>query len=188
MSYENIMKRLAAIILMLSVCAHAQTNVLYGTLQSSIQSPRTNVLMTLQRVSPKRSTFNGALISDDPVSTYTDVTSAFSFTNSIFGKYSLTASDASDTPWILYVGSNTLGTVAIASLITNSAAVPPNPGTNYYTQSQIDALLANQVAASRTPLTNTAWGLSPSEATNRLQIKYVYTNGVPYYGYFETNK
>lgn len=182
---------LALLAIILCFSTQAQTNILTGNLAAFNISGRTNVTMTMQIVSPKKRTVNNILISDDAIPTCTDTNSNFSFTNVIFGKYSLTAGDSSSTTWILYVGTNTLGNVPLASLITNSAAIPPNPATNFYTAAQIDAKFSTFSGGSggtnSTSLTNTTWGVSPSEATNKLQIIIVYTNGGPWYSVLKTN-
>lgn len=181
---------LAFILILLCGMAQAQTNYLFGNLSSFSQLSRSNVVMTLQNITPKKRTVNNVLISDDPITNSTDVLGNFGFTNVIYAKYSLTAGDSQITTWILYVGTNTLGNVPIASLITNSAAVPPNSGANYYTIAQINALLAGITGGGSASLTNTVFGFQTdlSDSTNKLQIHYLYTNGMPWYSVLTTNQ
>lgn len=175
------MKLLVALLVWLTLfTCYSQSNTLTGSLVSVGQQQRTNVQLTLQIISPKHRTVGQQLVSDDPIYAYTGTNSpAFTFSNIFFGKYSLIASDSSGTPWILYVGTNTIGTVAIASLITNSAAMPPYPGTNYYTQAQIDAMVF--AVGGGSPLTNITWGVLTnfSDSTNRAQMR-VYFPPPPY--------
>ena len=133
---------------MLSLQTKAQSNYCFGNLSSFEQTSDTNVTMELDLITPVNRTWNGLLISNDPRTNSTDAFGNFGFTNVIYGKYRLSADDNTSTTWILYVGTNTIGNVPIASLITNSAAIPPNSATNYYTQAQINALLASLSSAS----------------------------------------
>lgn len=123
-------------LILVAICCHAQTNVLYGQFLAINQGGRTNTVMTLAVIKP----INRPLVSNDNIQTCTDTNGNFTFTNVLWGKFSLSANDSSQTTWILYVGANTLGLCPILSLITNSAAIPPNPGTNYFTQAQALAL------------------------------------------------
>jgi hypothetical protein len=99
----------------------------------------THVVITL--MSPNPRTVNGHPVRQDAMDLYTGSDSTCYVTNLFWGKYKFEIVSRTTTPFIFYVGTNTIGGVQIASLITNSAALPPNSGTNYYTQSQTDALL-----------------------------------------------
>lgn len=131
-----------ALLLMLSLFCRAQSNILTGTVRAINQSARTNIPVEVNVLWPKDRNWQEHQISDDPLPTISDANGNYSFTNVLFGKYTLNIGDSSGTHYTFYVGTNTTGIWPLASLITNSAALPPNPGTNYYTQTQIDALLA----------------------------------------------
>lgn len=182
------MKKLAHILtllLVLQTFCFAQTNVLYLPVGDYSQTPQVGVPVTLTLISPNPRTINGIAIRQDPMAVDTDADGKAWFTNVIWGKYRVDVAGAMGTSFIGYVGTNTLGLWPLASLITNSAAVPPNPGTNYYTKVQVDAL----IAAHEFPLTNLLWGVrtNMTDSTNKMQIHYVFTNGVPWYGVITTN-
>ena len=121
----------------------AQTNVLTGTVVNYGISPETNVVVTLTLVSPNPRIVDGEFVRRDPIVTYSSTNDgSFSFTNIIWGKYTLSLAGRTPTEFTLYVQTNTLGTVPLGSLATTVTPLPPNPATNYYTMSQVDALLA----------------------------------------------
>ena len=135
---------LLSILFLLSICLQGQvlTNVLTGTVGDyGLRNP-SNVTVTLTLISPNPRTINNILIRQDPTNTVTDTGGAFAFTNIQWGKYLLTLSGRNGTEFLAYVGTNTSNTVPIASLITNSGNLPPNPASNYYTQAQVNALIA----------------------------------------------
>lgn len=138
----KLMRVLMTMALLLALNCSAQTNVLWGNLVSTGQSVRTNVAVELDLITPVNRTVNGFPVSNDPLLTYSDINGYFAFTNVIWGQYQALLHDSTGTHFPVYVGTNTLGSQALASCIRSAAVLPPNPGTNYYTQSQINALLS----------------------------------------------
>jgi hypothetical protein len=135
----KLMRVLTILALLLALNCSAQTNVLWGNLVGTGQSVRTNVLVELDIISPVNRTVSGSPISNDPLYATSDINGYFSFTNVIWGQYQALVHDSTGTHFPVYVGTNTLGTIALAGCFKSLAAMPPNPGTNYYTQAQIDA-------------------------------------------------
>lgn len=140
------------------------TNILSGNLSSVGLAGRTNVTMTLQILTPKNRTINNVFISNDPLCQNSDTSGNFTFTNVQWGKYSFQAQDSAETIWVFYVGTNTIGNWKLASLVTNAAALPPNPATNYYTQAQINSLISGLAGGT---VTNVQWSISANNPTNR---------------------
>ncbi|MDE2107422.1 MAG: hypothetical protein KGL39_60055, partial [Patescibacteria group bacterium] len=131
----------------------AITNNLYGNVVTFGLSVNTNVSMELEILSPINRTWNGYIISNDPLYASQDTNGFFAFTNIVWGKYKLLANDGSGTAWTVTVPVTT-NSVPIASLIGN-AMLPPNPMTNYYTQAQVDALISGISAGSSTSVVAT---------------------------------
>ena len=133
---------------MCAVAGRAQTltNVIYGSVGDYGLNPQQQVTITLTLQSPNPRTVNNILVRQDPVSQTSDMNGNFSFTNIQWGKYLVGVAGAIGTQYTAYVGTNSTGSVALASLITNAQAVPPNNGTNYYTQSQVNALIPSVAA------------------------------------------
>lgn len=133
-----------------------QTNTLTGNIASFNMQGRTNVTMTMQITYPLNRTINGVFISNDPITANSDANGDFVFTNVQWGKYVLRPKDSTGAVWLPEVGTNVSGTVSLASLCKPSSAIPPNPSTNYYTMSQINALVAAIEAGAALPTTNAA--------------------------------
>ena len=132
----------------------AQTNVLTGTVVNYGISPQTNVAVALTLVSPNPRIVDGEFVRRDPIVTYSSTNDgSFSFTNIIWGKYTLSLAGRTPTEFTLYVQTNTTGVVPLGSLATTVTPLPPNPATNYYTMPQVDALLAG-VTGGSSSLTN----------------------------------
>ncbi|MDE2101565.1 MAG: hypothetical protein KGL39_30245 [Patescibacteria group bacterium] len=167
-------KTIVLLLLMLWPCfSRAQSNVLYATLADFGISVDTNVQMTLTLVSPKNRTINNVLISNGPKTATTDTNGYFSFTNIAWGNYFLQASDTGSTRWPLQVWTNTVGNVQLASLITNSMTLPPNPDSNYLTQAQIQALFSGVTRGLGSPdgsVTITATNLGDGTFSYGLQV------------------
>jgi len=126
------------------LCGQATlTNILTGSVADYGLNAQRRVAVTATLLSPNPRTIDNTLVRQDPVATTTDGNGAFAFTNFQWGIYSLNVQGQSGTQFKFIVGTNTIGTTPLASLISNSAALPPNPATNYYTQAQVDALLSN---------------------------------------------
>jgi hypothetical protein len=138
---------LASILLFVGLALNAQTNIINVPVADYTGTGQTNFTVTFTLLSPNPRTVNGILITQKPMARSSGTATNVTFTNVIWGKYRCEVSDTTVTPYTFYVGTNTLGSVQIASLITNAAALPPNPATNYYTQAQTDALLANATGA-----------------------------------------
>lgn len=139
-SVKAVRKTLLAFLL-LPLCALAQSNVLTGTVANYGLTPKPGVLVKLTLVSPKPRVVDGVMIQNDPVPIQSGTNGTFAFTNILWGKYTLAVGNM-PTTWTVNVGTNTTGTVPIGSLADSATPVPPNPATNYYTQSQVDALIA----------------------------------------------
>jgi hypothetical protein len=139
----NRVKTTILLLLLFALPCFAQTNVLWGTITPFASGLRTNLAIELDIVSPLNRVVNGQLISNDAVWAYTDTNGYFAFTNVYWGTYQALLHDSQGSHYPVYVGTNTLGTLPLTACIKSAAAMPPNPGTNYYTQAQIDALLSN---------------------------------------------
>ncbi len=120
----------------------AQTNLLHGNIASFNLQPRTNMVMILQVTWPLNRTIGNQFISNDPLITSADTNGNFYFTNVAWGRYKLYPRDSTSSYWMPQIGTNTIGAWELAALSPLSAAIPPNPATNYYTQAQVDALIA----------------------------------------------
>lgn len=162
------MKRPLFILLLLLLGGGAasaqQTNRIYFQVGNYEQQAQTNVRVSLTLLWPNPRTFNGLLIRQDPVAATSDSSGIAYFTNVVWGTYSAHLGGSPGTTFRIYVGTNTLGTVNAASLVTNAAALPPDTATNYYTQAQVDALVAGL-----TSLTNGTTGPNSS-------LSALYTN------------
>jgi len=66
----------------------------------------------------------------------------YGFTNVLWGYYTFTIPGNPGRSFPVTVGTNLSGVVNMSVVITNTATLPPNPSTNYYTQAQVDALIA----------------------------------------------
>ena len=134
-------RKLTLLALLLPLCVCGQSNVLTGTVANYGLTPKPGVLVKLTLVSPKPRVVDGVMIQNDPVPIQSGTNGTFAFTNILWGKYTLAVGNM-PTTWTVNVGTNTTGTVPIGSLADSATPVPPNPATNYYTQSQVDALIA----------------------------------------------
>lgn len=128
--------------------------MLYGVVADYGLRPQNRVSVTLTLIYPNPRSVGNILVRQDPIGVNTITNGYFAFTNIQWGHYSLSIGGVG-TVQDVWVQTNTSGTVAIAGLVSNSAAIPPNPSTNYYTMSQVDALLAGVVAGGATPVFNT---------------------------------
>lgn len=133
---------LAALLLCaFALSSPAQTNtILVNVGDYGLNPQRTTVTWTLLAPNPR--TINGVLIAQQPIGKPTGADGKAYFTNIIWGKYRLDIVGTPGTSFTANVGTNTLGLVNAATLVTNTAALPPNPGSNYYTMAQVDALLS----------------------------------------------
>jgi hypothetical protein len=156
------MKAFSVFLLVLASClvCRAQANVLSGRSTNFGLQPNTNVQMVLEIIYPVNRTWNGNLVSDDPILAQESTSGYFSFTNILWGRYKLYANDGSGTAWTVTVPAGLSNTVPIASLI-GSGKLPIDPATNYYTMSQIDSKLAvysSSIISAGTGLTSTNVG------------------------------
>ena len=161
------MKWLVALTLtaLLTCSVSGQTNVLTGSISDYGLTGQSNVNVTLTLLHPNPRTIGAFLVRQDPMLRTTGSGGAFSYTNVQWGKYQLSVAGRSVTPFTFWVGTNTGGEVPIASLVTNVAAIPPDPATNYYTQAQIDALLDAIPDGASTLWTSSGGLIYPSGAT-----------------------
>ena len=104
-----------------------------------------NVLYTLTPVAPLRRTDGTNLVTAVAKSKRSDANGVVVFTNTIWGAYTLDIPGNAATSWALWITTNYSGSVSAATFVTNSTAMPPNPTANYYTMSQIDALLQQPI-------------------------------------------
>ena len=137
--------KLSLLLLIISTfAASAQTNLIWGYVGDYGYNTQRRVPVTFTLVSPKPRVYNNVLIMNDPRGTTSDTNGIFYCpSNMLWGRYTVSIGGAPGTTFTFYVGTNTLGLVSIGTLITNSNAMPPDPGTNYYTMGNIDALLAS---------------------------------------------
>jgi len=135
------------LILLLSLATAAAdvrlTNIVSGSVGDYSLNPQKRVNLTVTLLYPNPRLVNNFLVRQDAVATTTDTNGFFAFTNLQWGIYALNVQGLSGTGFKFIVGTNTSGSVPLSALVTNAAALPPNPATNYYTQAQVDALLAN---------------------------------------------
>tara|TARA_R110000868_G_scaffold183873_2_gene425219 strand:- start:1617 stop:4679 length:3063 start_codon:yes stop_codon:yes gene_type:complete len=118
-----------------------QTNVIMVNIADYGLAPQ-SMRITLTLISPNPRTYNNYLISSTPISTVTGTNGIGYFTNLIWGQYRADLSSTPVTKFMINVNTNSIGSVSFVSLITDTAALPPNPTTNYYNQAQIDSLLS----------------------------------------------
>lgn len=96
-------------------------------------------LFTLNPVAPLSRAISTNLFSKEPKSLYTSADGVCTFSNVIWGYYRLDL--APNNSWNLLLGTNQSGLVSASVLITNTAALPPDPATNYYTMAQVDVIV-----------------------------------------------
>lgn len=94
---------------------------------------------------PYPRTLSTNLLTREPRLRTTDTNGTCVFSNTLWGVYRLAIVGSPSAIYSLTLGTNQSGTVSAAALVTNPAALPPNPATNYYTTAQIDALMANSL-------------------------------------------
>lgn len=119
-----------------------QTNILFANTSSFGLGIRTNEQLSLNLSTPKNRVISNVFISNDPLISLSDTNGNFAFTNVQWGNYFLTASDSSDTRWPVGVGTNVTGSVTLGSLVNQTANMPPNPATNYVSQSQLQSAIS----------------------------------------------
>lgn len=126
---------------------HAQTNVIFGySTDITGQPPQAHLTATATLLSPNpRNDFNQQSFQQFRSTPINQTNGYYSFTNLVYGYYSLTISGPYGTTFHFWVSQGNVGTIPIGSLISNDDTAPPNPGTNYYTTAQIDALLASTI-------------------------------------------
>ncbi len=135
-------------LLLLALCllpfafAQAQTNVIYADVANYGLTPQTRINVTWTLLSPNPRTYNGILIRQDPFSKATGTNGQARWTNIIWGDYRVDVSGQVGTRYNVRVGTNTIGTVSLASLVQNPGILPPDTATNYYTMLQVDSLLS----------------------------------------------
>ncbi len=110
--------------------------------------PTTDTNLTLPR------TYNSNVVLETPKTKPTDTNGDVTFTNVLWGNYYLQIQGNPPTVYKLAIGTNLSGTVSAAAMAVASAAFPPDPATNYYTQAQVDALLAAIKAGLGSSFTN----------------------------------
>jgi hypothetical protein len=203
------MKRIIPILLLVMFAAGARaqtlTNVIYGNIGDYGLFLQPNVTVAATKLYPNPSFVNNVQIRTAPVASYTDTNGYYSFTNFQAGFYQCDVS-GSDAPFYFNVWTNTSGSVPNGSLITNTAASLPDPGTNVYSISQSLALFmrglvggANVTVVNNgdgtwtvsssgggggsTSLTNVMWGTTTNQtgAARFAQI-YFYFPTNPIYG------
>lgn len=139
---RSVRRAAAALIIGLAAAASAAdyVNVVVRTTDFGLgQLAGTNVTMT--PVGPARRTYGTNLVTLTAKTQATDTNGVTTFTNTLWGKYDLTVPGTTPTKWRLNLGTNYTDSVSAAALVTDAAAYPPDPATNYYTMSQVDALI-----------------------------------------------
>lgn len=154
-----------------SVCAATQTNYIFGYVGDYSLVGQKKIQITATLLSPNPRYIGNVLVRQEPQSVYSDTNGLFGLTNYPWGFYRLDIFGAVGTTFKFNVWTNTLGSTPIGTLITNNAALPPNPGTNYYTQAQEDAWRANIMGSSNT---NIVWGTQTNSTAGRAAWIYYY--------------
>jgi hypothetical protein len=137
------MKKIFFTTFLSSVCsllAVGQTNVLYAPVADLGQMSQTGVKVSLHLLSPTPRFVAGVAIRPDDKAAFTDTNGIAWFTNVVWGNYSGQVFGAPGVNFNFTVHTNTAGTVNLFGLC-GTTNVPPTPW-QYYTASQIDALLA----------------------------------------------
>ena len=127
------------------------------------QNPTANVLYTLTPTGPLRRTYGTNLVTVSQKSLRSDANGVVIFTNTLWGNWDLDIPGSSPTSFRLWITTNYSGRQSAALYVTNSSAMPPNPTASYYTQGQVDALIAEK-----------GGGSGATNAVNTVQ-----TNGTP---------
>jgi len=127
------MKRLIAflfLLLTLAVCQAQTTNNLWSNVGNYGIAPQVGINVTFQmQPYPPYYTlpriYNGSFVRNDPIGVPTDTNGNFylPFTL-IWGKYSMNISGQQGTGFIIYVGTNTIGTNNLVTCTSNSATMP----------------------------------------------------------------
>lgn len=127
------------------------------------QNPTANVLYTLTPTGPLRRTYGTNLVTVAQRSLRSDANGVAVFTNTLWGNWDLDIPGSSPTSFRLWITTNYSGRQSAALYVTNSSSMPPNPTASYYTQGQVDALIAEK-----------GGGSGATNAVNTVQ-----TNGTP---------
>lgn len=137
------MKKLTFLLALLPLVLRADdaANILVSLRDHGLSiAARRTVLLT--PLSPNQRTYSTNLFTYDPLARQTDTNGICVFSNLLWGSYRLDIFGKPGMSYTLTLGTNHSGTVSAAALKDNPDALPPNPSTNYYTMSQVDALLA----------------------------------------------
>ena len=160
---------LTLLLALLSLSGLAQNNILVADVRDyGMAVKSTSVTLTL--LSPNPRTYNGVLVSQQPVSVTTGTNGIGYFTNILWGSYRVDIGGNPVTKFQAYIQTNTTGTVSLATLVTSPQAVAPNPATNYYTMPQVDALIAGIEIGTNA-------GIAYVFSNTNLPAGVVYTNG-----------
>jgi len=115
-----------------------------------------NTNVTMIPVGPLRRTYGTNLIVLSSKTQRTDTNGVTTFTNTLWGTYDIQVPGTAPTKWRLnFSNTNLVSPISAATLVIDPQTLPPNPATNYYTMSQVDALLAEVVG------TGSATNLTP---------------------------
>ena len=115
------MKNLFTVFLLATLTTRglAQSNVLTGTVADCSLTPK-GTYVGLLLVSPNPRKIGNVFVRPDPMFTTTTVTGTFSFTNVPWGQYQLTFMSRPPVAFNVFVTTNTLGVVNMATLTTNT--------------------------------------------------------------------
>ena len=166
-----------ALLLLLALLAQGQqSNIVYGTVGDYGLNPINNSSVTVTLLSPNPRQINNTLVRINPMQVNTATNGSFAYTNLQWGFYMLSIAGQPGTVFRFNVWTNTVGSVPIGSLITNTATYPPNPATNYYTVNQVNALLTGIGGG-----TTNFWGNDVAGKTNQGQVTlYLFIATPPY--------
>lgn len=106
-------------------------------------------------ISPYPRTMNGYLFTREPKTLMTSTNGTCVFSNVVWGVYRLDVTGNPASSYSLTIGTNLTGTVSAAAVVVTPGTLPPNPATNYYTVSHIDALVPVLAAGSNVTISVT---------------------------------
>jgi hypothetical protein len=134
--------------LSLPMFALGQNNILTGNVGDYGVAPQSNVVCTLTLLSPQPRLVGGVFVRSQPITNATDGNGAFWFTNIAWGRYNFSIAGAWGTSWLAIVPTNSTGIVPLGGYVypPGTISLPlPDPATNFYTMTQVDAKLAGAV-------------------------------------------
>jgi hypothetical protein len=136
------MKKLITILCLFALAVRADNSAhIQVRAVDASQTALSRIPVTLTPLAPLSRTISTNTFSIKPLTLTTSTNGIATFSNMVWGYYRLDLSGNPGTTFKLMLGTNHSGVVNAAVLYTNSAAMPPDPATNYYTMAQVDALI-----------------------------------------------